>query len=265
MKKQLIAIVLGVSMIWSNSALSYLGPNDKKGGGAMPVLKGANCAPATAKLIMEFNDVKALIEQGGSMFQNRATSTASYEIPKGSGLHAIFAGALWMGGTDVNGQLKLAALRYRQGNDFWPGPLTVTPNSGDFDPLYPVGDNVVRDFGEANIDPDQCMAYDKFYTIRKAEVVKFSIWWEACQGGIGEVECADAPELTSDELNRIEQWPAHGDVSRGQDYYLAPYYDRNQDGAYSALEDGDYPWYDDILGRDDIECGIDRRISLFGD
>jgi hypothetical protein len=265
MKKQLIAIVLGVSMIWSNSALSYLGPNDKKGGGAMTVLKGANCAPATAKLIMEFNDVKALIEQGGSMFQNRATSTASYEIPKGSGLHAIFAGALWMGGTDVNGQLKLAALRYRQGNDFWPGPLTVTPNSGDFDPLYPVGDNVVRDFGEANIDPDQCMAYDKFYTIRKAEVVKFSIWWEACQGGIGEVECADAPELTSDELNRIEQWPAHGDVSRGQDYYLAPYYDRNQDGAYSALEDGDYPWYDDILGRDDIECGIDRRISLFGD
>jgi hypothetical protein len=265
MKKQLIAIVLGVSMIWSNSALSYLGPNDKKGTGAMPVLKGANCAPATAKLIMEFNDVKALIEQGGSMFQNRATSTASYEIPKGSGLHAIFAGALWMGGTDVNGQLKLAALRYRQGNDFWPGPLTVTPNSGDFDPLYPVGDNVVRDFGEANIDPDQCLAYDKFYTIRKAEVVKFSIWWEACQGGIGEVECADAPELTSDELNRIQQWPAHGDVSRGQDYYLAPYYDRNQDGAYAALEDGDYPWYDDILGRDDIECGIDRRISLFGD
>ena len=28
---------------------------------------------------------------------------------------------------------------------------------------------------------------------------------------------------------------------------------------------GDHPWYDDILGRDDIECGIDRRISLFGD
>ena len=68
-----------------------------------------------------------LIEQGGSMFQNRTDGTASYEVPKGSNLHAIYAGALWMGGTDVNGQLKLAALRYRQGNDFWPGPLTVTP------------------------------------------------------------------------------------------------------------------------------------------
>ena len=45
---------------------------------------------------------------------------------------------------------------------------------------------------------------------------------------------------------------------------MAPYYDRNQDLYYNAL-DGDYPWYDDILGRDDIECGVDRRISLFGD
>jgi integrase len=47
-----------------------------------------------------------------------------------------------MGGTDVNGQLKLAALRYRSGNDFWPGPLTVNPGSGDYNPLFPVGDNV---------------------------------------------------------------------------------------------------------------------------
>ncbi|MEN9998971.1 MAG: hypothetical protein RI922_1961 [Bacteroidota bacterium] len=265
MKKQLIAIVLGVSMIWSNSALSYLGPNDKIGGGDLPVLKGANCAPATAKLIMEFNDVKALIEQGGSMFQNRATGTASYEVPKGSGLHIIFAGALWMGGTDVNGQLKLAALRYRSGNDFWPGPLTVTPNSGDFNPLYPVGDNVVRDFGEANIDPDQCMAYDKFYTIRKAEVIKFSLWWECNSVPTGD-GCDEviANGIEPEVLNRIQNWPAHGDVSRGQDYYLAPFYDRNADGVYN-VEDGDYPWYDDILGRDDIECGIDRRISLFGD
>lgn len=266
MKKQLIAIVLGVSMIWSNSALSYLGPNDKKGdGGGKPVLKGANCAPATAKLTMEFNDVKALIEQGGSMFQNRAAGVASYEVPKGSGLHIIFAGALWMGGTDVNGQLKLAALRYRSGNDFWPGPLTVTPNSGNYDPRVPVGDNVVRDFGEANIDPDQCMAYDKFYTIRKAEVVRYSVWWDACEGPNADPgDCADATLPTEDELNRINNWPAHGDVSRGQDYYLAPFYDRSLDGVYDPT-DGDTPWYDDILGRDDIECGIDRRISLFGD
>jgi hypothetical protein len=267
MKKQVLAFIFGCAIVWSNAALAYLGPNDHpKNGKSKPTntLKGANCAPATAKLTMEFNDVKALIEQGGSMFQNRSAGVASYEIPKNSGLHVIYAGALWMGGTDVNGQLKLAGLRYRQGNDFWPGPLTVNPGTGNYNPLNPVGDDAVRDFGEANIDPDQCIAYDKFYTIRKAEVIKFSNWWE-CQNVVGTEGCDDISEPTPDELNRIYNWPAHGDVSRGQDYFLAPYYDRNQDGVYSPAEDGDYPWYDDILGKDDIECGIDRRISLYGD
>ena len=261
MKKQIIAIALGVAMVWSNSALSYLGPNDK--GGKSPSLKGANCSPSTANISLEFNDVKAFIEQGGSMFQNRNAGVASYEIPKKSGLHVIYAGALWMGGTDVNGQLKLAALRYRQGNDFWAGPLSVTPGSGNYDPRYPVGDNVVRDFGEANIDPDQCIAYDRFYTIRKAEIIKFNLSWE-CDNGVTTEGCNDVIAPTAEELNRIYGWPAHGDVSRGQDYYLAPYYDRNQDGVYNP-QDGDHPWYDDILGRDDVECGIDRRITLFGD
>jgi hypothetical protein len=265
MKKQLIAIVLGVSMIWSNSALSYLGPNDiKKGNKQKSVEKGANCSPATAKLTMTFNDVSAFIEQGGSMFQNRQVPVAAYEVPKGSDLTVIFAGALWMGGTDVNGQLKLAALTFRTGNDFWAGPLTVTPGTGNYNPLLPVGDDAVRDFGEANIDPNECLAYDKFFTIRKAEVVKFSIWWE-CENGLATDGCSDVSEPTADELNRIYGWPAHGDVSKGQDYFLAPYFDRNEDGYYNPAEDGDHPWYDDILGRDDIECGIDRRISLFGD
>jgi len=180
MKKQFIAAFLGLTVACTQ-ALAYLGPNDKD---YKPNVKPkANCSPATAKLTMKFNDVSALIEQGGSMFQNRAAGVAAYEVPKGSNRFAIFAGALWMGGTDVNGQLKLAALRYRSGNDFWPGPLTVTPGTGNFNPINPVGDDAIRDFGEANIDPDQCIAYDKFYTIRKAEVIKFNIWWE-CNAGV---------------------------------------------------------------------------------
>jgi len=176
MKKQLIATLIGITITASN-AFAYYGPKDKD---SKPIgkPKGANCSPATAKLYMQFNDVKALIEQGGSMFQNRAAGIAQYEVPKGGNVHAIFAGALWMGGTDVNGQLKLAALKYRNGNDFWPGPLTVTPGSGNYNPINPVGDDAVRDFGEANIDADQCLAYDKFFTIRKAEVIRFNIYWE---------------------------------------------------------------------------------------
>lgn len=276
MKKQLIAVLVGAAtMLWSTDSLAYKGVNDDPSQGDNTSGKAANCAPATAKLTMTFNDVSAFIEQGGSMWQNRATNTAAYEIPKGSGLKIIYAGALWMGGTDVNGQLKLAGLTFRTGNDYWPGPLTVTPGSAQsagytpYDPSGPVGPDARRDFGQATIDPDQCLAYDHFYTIRKAEIIKFNIYWRCNNGFIPISECSEIETPSNDELNRINNWPAHGDISRGQDYYLAPFYDNpdgpsGADGIYNP-EDGDHPWYDDILGRDDIECGIDRRISLFGD
>jgi hypothetical protein len=279
MKKQLIAIFLGAAtMLWTSDALAYRTygskPSNNNGGGNNTVssAKGANCAPATASLTMNFNDVSAFIEQGGSMFQDRQNNVAAYEVG-GDNLFAIYAGALWMGGTDVNGQLKLAALTFRQGNDFWPGPLTANPNTqptgGEvlYDPSAPVGDNAIRIYGEANIDPDQCLFYDRFYTIRKAEVIRYSVWWEACEGSNSTPEaCAEATVPTNDELTRIYEWPAHGDVTLGQDYWLAPFYDHPESaiGGYDPLG-GDHPWYDDILGRDDVQCGFDRRVTLFGD
>jgi hypothetical protein len=232
----------------------------------------ANCAPATAKLIFEFNDVRAQLNTYGVLFLDRANGVAAYEVPKSSSsakLTAIYAAALWMGGTDVNGQLKLAAAKFGVGNDFWTGPLTTTAGTGNYDPKFPVGDDAVRDYGDANIDPSVCATYDKFFTIRKAEVIAFITWWEYnnAETPVGEPIAQPNAEI----LNRIYAWPAHGDVSLNQDYYLAPFYDRpaelgqQGDGTYNPLEQGDYPWYDDILGRDDIQCGSDRRISLFGD
>ncbi|MES2799112.1 MAG: T9SS C-terminal target domain-containing protein [Bacteroidota bacterium] len=261
MRKQIQIAIVAVAAMWSTSALAYLPPNWS----AKKPMQGtkANCAPSTAKLIMSFNDVSALVEQGGSMFQNRQTNTAAYEIPKGGGVHAIYSGSLWMGGTDVNGQLKLAGILFRSGNEFWAGPLTTIPGTGNIDLTNPVGPNAVRDYGDANIEPSECIAYDKFYTIRKAEVVQFNIWYE-CEAGITTEGCDEIAQPSNDVLNRIYAWPAHGDVSKFQDYWLAPFYDRNSDQAYNP-DDGDHPWYDDILGRDDIECGIDRRVTLFGD
>jgi hypothetical protein len=83
--------------------------------------------------------------------------------------------------------------------------------------------------------------------------------------------CNEVEKPDNEVMNRILNWPAHGDESLNQDFYLAPFYDRSPDGGYGGngiynpLEEGDYPWYDDIMGRDDILCGVDRRISLFGD
>lgn len=277
MKKQFIAIVVGVATMWSNNVFSYYKDKDKD---HKPVKtnigkeKAASCAPATKGLYLEFNRVKAWIENGGSMFLNRQAGIAAYQVPKVDAnatgdeavpRYAIYAGALWMGGTDVNGQLKLAALRYRAGNDFWSGPLSVNVGSGNYkyDFKSPQGDGVTKDFGAGTITPDQCLAYDKFFTIAKAEVIAFSSWWEYENMPTPNAELVEKP--SNDVLNRIENWPAHGDITVGQDYYLAPFYDRDNNGNYNPLTEGDYPWYDDILNRDDVKCGSDRRVSLYGD
>src|SRR5207253_5135684 len=52
-----------------------------------------------------------------------------YIIPaiqdKKQGISSNFAGSIWIGGLDAGGQLKVAAMTYRQtGYDFWPGPLS---------------------------------------------------------------------------------------------------------------------------------------------
>ena len=280
MKNKLLIFTLCISALWSNSVLSYLKEGDTPGmQQAKPkpgnIEKSAQCAPATQKYFMKFNDVNALIENGGSMFQNRQSGSAAYEVPKGSNRFAIFSGSLWMGGTDVNNQLKLAALTFRKGNDFWPGPLGSL-SGGDYDASSPVGTTVIRPFGGATITPDQCLAYDKFDTITKALVIKFNNWWE-CQHqgqGLANVNVHDAAEcveinnepLSSTEWLQIKNWPALGDASLGEDHYLAPFYDRNSDQLYDPTENGDYPWYDDIVSnRDDIICGADRRVSLYGD
>ncbi|MEZ4889092.1 MAG: T9SS type A sorting domain-containing protein [Crocinitomicaceae bacterium] len=274
------ALVLGTFTLFSNMSLAYLytGSSNVQPKGNDKVKpsnseKGAACAPAVKKYILDFNDVSALLQMGGRLFEDEQKSVAGYEVPKGGGAKAIFAAALWMGGRDQNGQLKLAAVRFRQvGNDFWGGPLTVTipyaPNV-NYNPLNPVGDNTIRPYGDGNISGDQCAKYDKFFPINKASVIRFSIWWESCidpNKAPGACDLIGEESLpTNAELAAITEWPAHGDPSLFQDYYLAPFYDRNADQIYNPMDDGDYPWYDDILGRDDVQCGVDRRVTLFGD
>ncbi len=267
-----VGLVLSLLLVGNTYAYHDLNAKSKgKDKGDDGFMNKANCSPATSKLIFEFNDVRAQLNTNGVLFYDRAGRVAGYEVPKstsGPKLRAIFAASLWMGGTDVNGQLKLAAAKFGDGNDFWTGPLTATAGTGNYNPQFPVGDDATRDFGDANIDPTVCAAYDKFFTIRKAEVIGFITWWESTQPGYtGD----PVPAPDAEVLARIYGWPAHGDVSLNQDFYLAPFYDRGPqlgelgDGIYNPLEQGDYPWYDDILGRDDIACGSDRRISLFGD
>ena len=266
--KRISIIVLLTSLI----GFSFVGPNVNNGGGIEP--RAAGCTVSDGSLILQFNNVRARIETGGILWTERAANRAAYEIPKtvdGSGPDVIYAGSLWMGGTDINGQLRMAATRFvGDGPDFWAGPLSTFGGSpGNYSPNSPqsASSNVIRAYGDAEIIPEECNKYDRFFTIDRGIVQQYIAWW-LCNNGYTEPdECENTLPLAQNDLQRILEWPAHGDVSLGQDYYLAPFYDNplapdGANGRYDPIVDGDYPWYD-LEGE--IDCRDDRRVTLFGD
>ncbi|MBI1286646.1 MAG: T9SS C-terminal target domain-containing protein [Flavobacteriales bacterium] len=198
----------------------------------------AECAPPASSITLDLNNVKCMIHTGGDMWWD-LIGNARYEVPKGGGVHSLYAGSLWMGGVDVNGQLKVAAMRFRQdGFDFWPGPLNTLT---------------------ADVDPATCAKYDKFFQITRSEVDAFVAWYL----------CTNDPNCDATDYagyiipQSILDWPAHGDLSLGQDYNLAPYYDADGSGNYNPEDGGDYPYYD--LNPTNFNCLIDPQVKLFGD
>jgi len=176
----------------------------------------AGCAAGANFKWLEINNVRTRINTGGDMWWD--FEVAQYEIPKGSKKMSMFAAALWIGGLDANGQLKLAAQRFRQvGFDFTPGPLTID--------------------GTASVSPDVCAKYDKLHYVTRGEVDDFLAWYD---------DKASNPEYQIP--SSILTYPAHGDEAKGQSYYLAPFYDNNingePNGVYDPINDGDYPYYD---------------------
>ncbi len=158
---------------------------------------------------LDANKAKALINSNGVLFQNQANGIAGYEIPKNSGACAIFCASMWIGGKDENETLRLAALRYGNGRDFFPGPYgSISQNL-------------------------ECMWYQQ----DEKEIWKVSKEQIACHIANYEDPYYIIPE-------DILTWPAHGDVSLGISANLAPFVDLDGDGSYEPLN-GEYPF---ILG-----------------
>ena len=133
----IVAVLLIAQPLFAYKYIGNGGPgardnSNTNGNTNQPQLRSAACAPATALRNIEWNNVRALIETGGSLWQDRATSSASYEVPKGGGVSSLYAGALWMGGISPDQQLKLAALTFRaRGNDYWTCLLYTSPSPRD--------------------------------------------------------------------------------------------------------------------------------------
>src|SRR3954470_9687600 len=112
----------------------------------------ASCKPATGAIDLDINNIRARLMTGGDMWWDNGTSEARYEVPKGSRKNSLFAGSVWIGGYDQQGQLKVAAQTYRQsGNDYWPGPLDDA----------------------ANIDASTCNEWDRFWKINREDINRF--------------------------------------------------------------------------------------------
>lgn len=203
----------------------------------------AGCAPASELIFLEFNNVRTRVEAGAIWWQDRANNAADYEVPRGSNSFALYAGGLWLAGTDVNGQLKAAASLFGNGVDYYTGPID--------------------EVGTAEIDEVTCQEYDRFFELTRAEVAQFVAFNNAKAKGTETVDFPGYQVPTS-----ILEWPGNGNIIEGQAFRLAPYRNVAGDDSYEP-ELGDYPYYDLVGDVDCRENRIDRSISgrrpLFGD
>ncbi len=180
----------------------------------------SSCPSATSQVTLDVNNVRTILLNGGDMWWD--LNDARFEVPKidppGSApsVHSLFAGAVWLGGIDAGGNLKIAAQTYRQsGNDFWPGPLDAT----------------------ATITVQTCEDYDRHWVVYGVEIDSF----------LQQTFPLSESELIA-KFPGIANWPGKGNLlARGRNDVqltildeLAPYWDVDGNGVYSP-QNGDYP------------------------
>ncbi len=242
-KKIFISALALMQAAFAVSAESEQEKKNRKGN-EVNVAPVAGCTPATRLVYLEFNNVRTRIEAGGIWWQDRANGAPDYEVPKNSDSYAIYAGGLWMAGTDVNGQLKAAVSRFGTGTDYWTGPLDVV--------------------GTAEINEETCEEYNKFFDVSRQDVAEFVLYNRAVLEGTEQEVFPSGYTVPQS----IKEWPANGDVSNNQAPKLAPFVDVNNDNFYDS-DDGDYPYFD-LDGTADCRAPrINRSESatrpLFGD
>ena len=176
----------------------------------------SDCIQSTSQIDLDVNNVRARLLGGGDMWWD--LSDGRYIVPQitpsSQEVSAIFAAAIWMGGYDAAGNLKLAAQTYRQqGNDFWSGPISQ----------------------DGTTEQSTCQNWDRHWKINIGDVFDHI------------VDYADNGQVDDEIPNSIKGWPG-----KGNPYFqevngfelpfreFAPFKDINGDGIYDP-QDGDYP------------------------
>ncbi|MFC5269374.1 T9SS type A sorting domain-containing protein [Adhaeribacter terreus] len=193
MKKALILLLLGIS-------LNAFSQGTQTEGISVSNLDVSNINPG----ILANGDMFNTLDFTSRPYPS--TGNSAFEVPRGSGKHTIFAGALWIGGKDQQNNLYVASQTYRQGTPHsdannWPGPIGNIHN------------------------PSHTAKYDKLWKISKAEIQN---------------HIANYNNSNYSMPQAIATWPGNGNTANGEAAKLAPFIDLNNDGIYSPTQ-GDYP------------------------
>lgn len=223
-----IAFVLGA---FTQTGFAERNPIDPPGidGKTDQVKTRSDCAPATREIDLAINNVRARLLNGGDVWWD--LDEGRYIVPQVDpslgipGVSSLFAGAVWLGGFDDDGNLKLAAQTYRgpNNNDFWPGPLSEVGTTG----------------------ADTCLRWDRFFTVFGESI-------RSHEKAVRESEATGVPidcEAIPEDLRR---YPGRGNPYFVEFYGfnlpfdvqgLGSFYDHNGDDIYDPC-DGDYPAID---------------------
>lgn len=173
------------------------------------------CSFGTAKAEIHPNNIRAAINQGGKLFSDNFDPGYFPTTPSGDNdIPTIFGAALWMGGVDAAGNLKITASGYSPG--FFAGPLD--PNTG----ATTAGD---------------CNNWNKVFAVKGSQIADF----------LAELQAGTQPSTAT--YANIYGWPGrdnphfesvHGFALPQTNSGLAPFFDADADGVYNPLQ-GDYP------------------------
>ena len=160
---------------------------------------------------LNVNNVNAMLGLN-SLFYNHVYTISAFEVPKGSGSNTIFAANLWVAGKNQNSVFssnEIFGHEFDYGHFNWQNKFNA--RSG------PIMD--------ATFYEKYSYKWDRHWKITADEIDYHINNWNT--GGYQPIDV-------------IENWPAHGDINKGQAANLAPFIDNNNDGFYNPL-DGDYP------------------------
>lgn len=201
-----------------------------------------DCQPAEMQTDLDINNVRARLLVGGDLWWNKA-GDGRYVVPKPAPgfpeVSALFAGGVWIGGYDQNGNLKLAAATFSTGNDidWYAGPLTE----------------------DGTTELETCNEWDKFFEVLGSEV----------KNHVSKVLESEGEYNCDSIVDGVKYWPAKGNPFFAEKYgfqlprqELAPFFDISGDGIYNPCE-GDFPIVDirgcepvDMEGRADINKAL---------